>query len=114
MFCVLSGLLKNRYQHVYYTRICLPPINIVQILKIFSDVVFADTLPNPTLVKLEQVKYNAVTYDSLCVMLLTSIFNLSAKVCNHPEKKKNIFNEFTHFLSHITESVKLPIVNTVT
>lgn len=38
----------------------LPPINIVQIEKNFSENVFAETFPNPTEVKLLQVKYNAV------------------------------------------------------
>jgi hypothetical protein len=39
----------------------LPPTSIVQMLNIFSEVVFAETLPNPTLVRLEHVKYRAVT-----------------------------------------------------
>lgn len=38
----------------------LPPINIVQMEKNFSENVFAETFPNPTEVKLLQVKYNAV------------------------------------------------------
>jgi hypothetical protein len=38
----------------------LPPISMVQMLNIFSEVVFAETLPNPTLVRLEHVKYRAV------------------------------------------------------
>ena len=38
----------------------LPPISMVQMLNIFSEAVFAETLPNPTLVRLEHVKYRAV------------------------------------------------------
>ena len=38
----------------------LPPINIVQIEKNFSEKVFAETFPKPTEVRLLQVKYNAV------------------------------------------------------
>jgi len=34
----------------------------MRMLKIFSEFVFGDTFPNPTLVKLLNVKYNAVTY----------------------------------------------------
>ncbi len=33
--------------------------------KIFSELVFGDTFPNPTLVRLLKVKYRAVTYLSL-------------------------------------------------
>ena len=40
----------------------LQPINMTRIVKIFSASVFAATLPNPTLVKLLNVKYKAVTY----------------------------------------------------
>lgn len=38
----------------------LPPISIIIMVKTFSAVVFADTLPNPTEVRLVNVKYNAV------------------------------------------------------
>lgn len=38
----------------------LPPINIVQIEKNFSENVLAETFPKPTEVKLLHVKYNAV------------------------------------------------------
>lgn len=67
----------------------LPPINIVQMLKIFSELVFADTLPKPTLVKLEHVKYNAVMYASPYDISSTLIFNLSASVCNQPAIQNN-------------------------
>lgn len=40
----------------------LHPINITQIEKIFSVLVFGETFPNPTLVKLLNVKYKAVIY----------------------------------------------------
>lgn len=79
-----------------YRDLLLPPINIVQMLNIFSELVFAETLPKPTLVKLEQVKYKAVMYASPYDMSSTLIFNLSAKVCNHPAteivKKNNIIH----------------------
>jgi len=38
----------------------LPPINIVQMEKNFSENVFAETFPKPTEDRLLQVKYNAV------------------------------------------------------
>lgn len=38
----------------------LPPISIIIMVKTFSAVVFADTLPKPTEVRLVNVKYNAV------------------------------------------------------
>lgn len=34
----------------------VPPINMIKMLKIFSELVLAETFPNPTEVKLEQVK----------------------------------------------------------
>lgn len=40
----------------------LHPINITQMEKIFSVLVFGETFPNPTLVKLLNVKYKAVIY----------------------------------------------------
>ena len=40
-------------------------MSMVQMEKIFSELVFGETLPNPTLVKLLNVKYRAVTYLSL-------------------------------------------------
>lgn len=40
----------------------LHPISITQMENIFSVLVFGETLPNPTLVKLLSVKYKAVTY----------------------------------------------------
>ena len=43
----------------------LHPINMIRIENIFSEFVFGDTFPNPTLVKLLNVKYNAVTYFDL-------------------------------------------------
>lgn len=36
--------------------VCLPPINMVQIEKIFSESVLAETFPKPTLVKLLRAK----------------------------------------------------------
>jgi hypothetical protein len=36
------------------------PINMTTIVNIFSELVFADMFPKPTLVKLLNVKYNAV------------------------------------------------------
>lgn len=41
---------------IAYTRNILPPISIVRILNIFSGKVFAETFPNPTLVRDEHVK----------------------------------------------------------
>lgn len=40
-------------------------MSITQIEKIFSELVFGDTFPKPTLVRLLKVKYRAVTYLSL-------------------------------------------------
>jgi hypothetical protein len=40
-------------------EVLLPPINMVQIEKIFSASVLAETFPNPTLVRLLRVKYRA-------------------------------------------------------
>ena len=40
----------------------LHPINITQMEKIFSVLVFGETFPNPTLVRLLNVKYKAVMY----------------------------------------------------
>lgn len=37
----------------------LPPISMVQMEKIFSASVLAETFPNPTLVRLLRVKYRA-------------------------------------------------------
>ena len=36
-----------------------PPMSMAMMEKIFSALVLADTLPNPTLVRLVQVKYSA-------------------------------------------------------
>jgi hypothetical protein len=41
---------------IAYNCDTLPPMSMVQMLNIFSEVVFAETLPNPTLVRLEHVK----------------------------------------------------------
>lgn len=41
----------------------IPPISMVQIEKIFSESVLAETLPKPTLVKLLKAKYSEVTYE---------------------------------------------------
>lgn len=41
--------------------LCLPPINMVHIEKIFSESVLAETFPKPTLVKLLRAKYSDVT-----------------------------------------------------
>lgn len=49
-------------------------------LKTFSLVVLALTLPKPTLVRLEHVKYKAVTYASVFEILLIGISNFSAKL----------------------------------
>ena len=43
----------------------LHPMSMTQMEKIFSELVFGDTFPNPTLVRLLKVKYRAVTYLSL-------------------------------------------------
>ena len=40
----------------------LPPKNMISIVNTFSLLVFAETFPKPTLVKLLRVKYNAVKY----------------------------------------------------
>lgn len=42
-----------------------PPISMMQMEKIFSELVFGETFPKPTLVRLLKVKYRAVTYLSL-------------------------------------------------
>lgn len=42
--------------------VCLPPISMTQIEKIFSASVLADTFPKPTLVKLLRVKYSDAMY----------------------------------------------------
>lgn len=41
--------------------LCIPPINMVHIEKIFSESVLAETFPKPTLVKLLRAKYSDVT-----------------------------------------------------
>ena len=41
------------------------PMSMTQMEKIFSGLVFGETFPNPTLVRLLKVKYRAVTYLSL-------------------------------------------------
>ena len=57
---------KNYTMFDMYTKniikCCLPPKNIINIVKIFSPFVLAETFPKPTLVKLLSVKYNAVKY----------------------------------------------------
>lgn len=53
-------------------------------VKTFSAVVLADTLPNPTDVKLVNVKYSAVEYASAFVMFATGTFSLSANACIQP------------------------------
>lgn len=61
----------------------------VMMLKIFSALVVADTFPNPTLVKLEHVKYNDVMYASECVTLFTFTCRRSASVFIQPVQTKN-------------------------
>ena len=41
--------------------------------KIFSEFVFGDTFPNPTLVRLLNVKYSAVTYLDFIVGPMVSL-----------------------------------------
>jgi hypothetical protein len=52
----------------------LPPVSIAQMVNIFSEVVFAETLPNPTVVIIEHVKYRAVTYNSKWIAFFNEIF----------------------------------------
>lgn len=69
------------------------------ILNIFSELVLAETLPNPTLVKLEHVKYSAVMYDSEWDTLSMSTFNFSANVWIQPVYK-HIIMTFSLFLNY--------------
>lgn len=62
----------------------------VMMLKIFSALVVADTFPNPTLVKLEHVKYNDVMYASECVTLFTFTCRRSASVFIQPVQTKTV------------------------
>lgn len=60
----------NSYKAIKHNKVKqkkknLHPISITQMENIFSVLVFGDTLPNPTLVKLLSVKYSAVTYLDL-------------------------------------------------
>lgn len=91
----------------------LPPINIIITQKIFSYDVFADTLPNPTDVKLLKVKYSAVMYDSPCEIFETGILKRSAKVLIHPDVKKkkkermnNINIHLKYYFAFRTYSIK--------
>lgn len=64
------------------------PISITHMENIFSALVFGETLPNPTLVKLLNVKYNAVTYLALVLgppfELLYSWWVAFARWSSHP------------------------------
>lgn len=61
-----------------------------QMEKIFSELVFGETLPNPTLVKLLKVKYRAVTYLSFTdgpeveSLSLYDLPSCSAKLSSQP------------------------------
>jgi len=61
-------------------------MSIMMMVKTFSAVVFAETLPNPTEVRLVKVKYKAVEYVSAVVKMATEAFFLSAKSCSQPVK----------------------------
>ena len=50
----INKILQSKNE--YYIAIYLHPMSMTQILKIFSEFVFGDTLPKPTLVRLEKVK----------------------------------------------------------
>ena len=52
----MTPLGKTNKQKKGIMRFNLHPINMTQMEKIFSEFVFGDTLPNPTLVKLLRVK----------------------------------------------------------
>lgn len=54
-------------------------MSMVTILKIFSQLVLAETLPKPTEVSEEQVKYSAVTYLSAVVTLSMDLSSRSAR-----------------------------------
>lgn len=49
------GYVHDAYSFLLFI-VCLPPINMVHIEKIFSESVLAETLPKPTLVKLLRAK----------------------------------------------------------
>lgn len=54
-------MLQQKLMFTPSKSVNLPPINIVIMLNTFSGSVLADTLPKPTLVRDEHVKYSAVT-----------------------------------------------------
>lgn len=57
--------------------------------KIFSAFVLAETLPKPTLVRLEQVKYRAVMYEVIMsgpfVLLMITMSSRSESSYSQPE-----------------------------
>ena len=56
-----------------------PPNHMTKIAKIFSETVFAETFPKPTVVKLLNVKYNAVRYRSVIDGPLTLMDTLKGR-----------------------------------
>lgn len=54
-------------------------MSIMMMVKTFSAVVFAETLPNPTEVRLVKVKYKAVEYVSAVVKMATEAFSFPPK-----------------------------------
>jgi len=64
--------------------------------KIFSGNVFAATLPNPTDVKLEQVKYRAVAYLSAFETEVMFVSNFSARPFSQPGTIRIIYRSLTN------------------
>ena len=81
-----------------------PPMSMVIMLKIFSALVLAETLPKPTEVSEEHVKYRAVMYFSFFPTEDIFMCSLSARSDIHPggreEKdqliKNNLGREFVN------------------
>ena len=76
----------------------LPPINMAHIENIFSGFVLAETLPNPTLVKLLHVKYKAARYEVKMSGLLVlfsyiGLSNLSLSSNSQPEMQDKNMKE---------------------
>jgi hypothetical protein len=79
----------------------LPPMSIATMEKIFSLLVFGATLPNPTLVKLVQVKNSADMYDVASSGMLDrssrmGSLNLSESWKSHPMNQIRIALTWKH------------------
>lgn len=79
-----------RSTHFPKTTACMSaPISIITTEKIFSALVLAATLPKPTEVRLEVVKYKAVRYEEAMSVLFRTSYPRREDSCrNQPDVQK--------------------------